>query len=239
MNDWTYATDPSLEKPLKERLTLFPREEDMLFSGLRYVWNFLIRFWLKVYFRLKIFGRENLPKGRSFVLIANHASHLDAIALSAAVPWRAISATFSAAAKDYFFGTFFRSFFSAIFFNAIPFDRKKNPRQSLELCADALAVSGQALILFPEGTRSLDGMMQPFKPGIGFLAAGTDWLVVPAYISGAHAAWPKGKSCPLPKKIAVRIGAPLSFSDVKRTKEGFAAVAETAYNQVNQLKGVS
>lgn len=235
MMDWRYETDPSLGKSLKESLSLFPREKDMLFSSIRFLWNFLIRLWLKIYFRLEIHGKERLPKHQTFVLIANHSSHLDAIALSAALPWRSISATFSAAAKDYFFSTFFRSFFSAIFLNAIPFERKKNPRKSLELCADALAVSGHGLILFPEGTRSFDGSIQSFKPGLGFLVAGSERLVVPASISGAHEAWGKGKRCPLPKKVTIRIGDPLSFADTPRTKEGFASIAAIAEQKVRNL----
>ncbi len=237
MKDWTYDPDPTIEKPLAESLTLFPREKDFFFSGLRYLWNFLLRAWLKMYFRLEIRGREQLPKAESYVLVANHSSHLDAVALSSAIPWRSIGATFSVAAKDYFFSSFFRSLFSAVCANAIPFERHKNPRESLELCADALAVSGQALILFPEGTRSQDGTILTFKPGIGFLTAGTNRLVVPAYISGAYRAWPKGKCCPRPKKVTVRIGKPLSFQSVPRTKEGFAQAAKTVEQEVIKLQG--
>lgn len=237
MNQWKYETFSSLSFGLKEKLTIFPREKDMIFSGMRLVWNALMRLWLKCYFRLKIQGREHLPKDQSYILIANHASHLDAVCLSAALPIRSIETTFSLAAKDYFFNSFFRSFLAAVCINAIPFERKKSPRQSLELCADALAVSRQTLILFPEGTRSPDGEIQPFKGGLGFLTAGSSCLVVPAYIDGAFGAWPKESSIPKPKKIVLRIGKPLSFADVERTKEGFAQIAQRAQQAVIQLKG--
>ena len=232
MTEWKYEPFDCLQRPISESLTVFPREKDISFSAIRFFWNGVMRLWLKLYFRLKISGKQHLPKMGNFVLISNHSSHLDAICLLASLPFRSISTTFALAAKDYFFSTFFRSFFAAIAFNALPFEREKNPRRSLELCADVLSASQSALVMFPEGTRSLDGQMQPFKSGLGFLVAGTDRLVVPAHISGAHQAWAKGSFFPKPKKIRVQIGPPLVFKDVPRTKEGYAHIAKTTQQAV-------
>jgi 1-acyl-sn-glycerol-3-phosphate acyltransferase len=229
VKEWIF--EPSL--PLD--FTVFPREKDMSVSALRAAWNFFLRLWLKIYFRLEIVGKERIPTKQSYVLIANHSSHLDAICLLAAIPWRQIHGTFAAAAKDYFFSSFFRSLFSAVFLNALPFERKKGPKETLELCADALQAAGNGLILFPEGTRSIDGKMGPFKSGIGYLTASTERLVVPAYIEGAHQAWPKGSHFPLPKKITIRIGEPLDVSKTPRTKEGFIEIAEEAKGAVQRL----
>lgn len=237
MKEWQYDPYLSLEKPFQETLSVFPREKDMCLSALRYLWGVLTRGWLKLYFRFRVEGRENLPKEESFVFISNHSSHLDAICLSVALPLRSISANFSVAAKDYFFGALFKSFMAAVFLNAIPFERKKSPRKSLELCADVLKVSGRTLILFPEGTRSMDGRLQPFKSGLGFLTASTQRLVVPACIIGAHGAWAKGEFVPKPKKVTLKIGKPLSFQEIPRTKEGFSHIANAAYNAVRQLQG--
>ena len=76
----------TLTEPVVERLRRFPREPDMLVYGLRMAAALLCRGWLRLYHRLSISGRENLPAEGSFVMVANHASHLDALCLLAALP---------------------------------------------------------------------------------------------------------------------------------------------------------
>lgn len=235
MKPWTYQPSPTLLLSLAEQLTVFPRERDMTHAALRILWTLGLRIVLRVYFRLHIVGRERLPTADSYVLVANHASHLDGVALSTVVPIRAIHRAFAAAAKDYFFSSFWRSFFSAVFINAVPFDRFEKKRESLELCADLLDVSDRVLIMFPEGTRSLTGAIQPFKRGIGILVAGTDRQVVPAFIDGAHAAWPTGSRFPRPWRVRVILGAPRGFAQVLRTPEGFEQVAREVEAAVRQV----
>ncbi len=235
MKPWAYQPSPAIGQSVAERLTVFPRERDMTHAVLRVLWTVWLRAVLRIYFRLRVIGRERLPKTGSYVLVANHASHLDGVALSTAVPVRAVHRAFAAAAKDYFFSSFWRSFFSVVFINALPFDRKGNKRESLELCADLLDISDRVLIMFPEGTRSVTGEIQPFKRGVGILTAGTQQLVVPAYIDGAHAAWPKGAMFPKPKRVRVFIGGPISFERVPRTEEGFLQVARQVEAAVRQL----
>ncbi len=236
MKPWVYDPSPAVHQDIAAQLTVFPREPDLSFSLLRRFWTIGLRCFLKLYFRLTIHGKENLPLDKSCVLVANHSSHLDAAALSAAFPLRLIDSTFAVAAKDYFFGSFFKSFFAAIFVNALPFDRKIHRRESLELCADTLGVSRCALIMFPEGTRSADGKLQEFKKGLGILTAGTDRIVVPAYIEGAFAAWPKGNVFPKPHRVTVHIGTPLTFKDAPRNEEGFKLVTRRAQAAVAELK---
>ena len=235
MKEWSYHSSPSMDKSIAESLTVFPRERDMTHSFLRVFWNLSLRLFLKVYFRLNIKGQENLPQDKGFVLVANHSSHLDAVCLSAALPVKSINRVFSVAAKDYFFSSFWRSLFSVIFINALPFDRHDKKRESLELCANFLNVSDQVLLMFPEGTRSLNGAIQMFKKGIGILVAGTDRLVVPAYIDGAFEAWPKGNKVPKPKRVLVRIGQPMSFVEIQRNEEGYQKVAQLCELAVKNL----
>jgi 1-acyl-sn-glycerol-3-phosphate acyltransferase len=236
MRAWSYEPSPAIAQRPGEQLTVFPRERDMTHALLRILWTLWLRLFLRVYFRLRVMGRERLPKTGSCVLVSNHASHLDAVALSTVIPLRLVERTFAAAAKDYFFSSFWRSFFSAVFINAVPFDRLEHKRESLELCADLLHASDRILIMFPEGTRSMTGEIQPFKKGIGILAAGTGTRVVPAYIDGAHAAWPKGSRWPRPARVRVMLGEPLDFSDTPRTDEGIAHVTQTVEAAVRRLQ---
>jgi len=235
MKSWTYHASPALQQSFQEQLTVFPREPDMTSSLMRLAWNLGLRAFLRTYFRLKVHGRKGLP-AEAFVVVANHSSHLDAVALSTIVPLRALDRTFSAAARDYFFSSFIRSFFSAIFINALPFNRDGKSKASLELCADILGASGNVLIMFPEGTRSTNGEIQAFHRGIGQLVAGTSLKVVPAYLSGAFNAWPKGERIPRPRRVSIHIGPPVEFSHVPRDKEGFSRVARELENHVRALK---
>jgi len=236
MNPWTYDPSPAISQSLSEQFTVFPRERDLTHTILRIAWTLCVRAVLHSYFQLQIVGRERLPRSGSYVLAANHSSHLDAVSLSAALPIRSIHRAFAVAAKDYFFSSVWRSMFSAIFVNALPFDRTEEKRRSLELCADVLDVSDNVLVMFPEGTRSTTGEIQSFKKGLGVLTAGTDRLVVPAYIDGAFQAWPKGARMPRPRRVRVLIGEPIDFGHLPRTDEGFLQVAHDVEAAVRTLQ---
>jgi 1-acyl-sn-glycerol-3-phosphate acyltransferase len=211
MDSWHYEPAQDLEQPLTERLRNFPREPDMLVYGARLGAALLIRGWLRIYHRLEVLGRENLPMDRSFVLVANHASHLDTLCLLSALPLGKLHRAFPAAARDYFFVTVPRLLAAAIVVNALPFDRQIHIRQSLSLCRGLLENSGNILLIFPEGTRSATGELGDFKPGIGLLTAGTCHPVVPCYLHGTYDAWPKGNWFPRPRKVQLIVGRPRCF----------------------------
>jgi len=237
METWDYKPTEDFDKTPIERLSAFPRQPDMFWYGVRFVVHVFLRAWLKIYHRYRVKGREHLPKDQPFVMVANHSSHLDALCLLSALPLTAIQKTYPAAAKDYFFTTLPKVAFSAIVVNAMPFDRKENPRESIDVCRELLATPGHALILFPEGTRSATGELAPFKSGIGFLTAGTNIPVVPCFLDGAYRSWPKGGWIPRPRKLALHIGAPLFFADVSADKEGAKRVAAALEEAVKSLTG--
>jgi len=219
MKRWTYTPSPLLDKSLAEQLTTFPRDPTLPVYGLRFLGMLFLKAFFATYFRLRILGRGRIPKSGPFVLVANHSSHLDAVALACALPARQWHHAYAAAAQDYFFQGFFRSLVAVFFTNAVPFDRREDPRRSLELCADLLHVSHEALIMFPEGTRSPDGEVHEFRSGVGRLVAGTKVPVFPAYIAGAHRAWPKGSAIPRPRRITIAIGEPRTFTSVSSPRE--------------------
>lgn len=219
MTPWSYEPAADLDKSVIERLRHFPREPDMLVYGLRSAAALMLRGWLRLYHRFTITGAENLPATGSFILVANHASHLDTLCLLSALPLRKLHRAFPAAAKDYFFVSVHRLAMAAIVVNALPFGRQSQIRQSLDLCRQLLANPGNILILFPEGSRTKTGQMGEFRPGIGLLVAGTDIPVVPCHLNGAFHAWPKGKMLPRPGTIRLQIGAPLKFNHYSAGKD--------------------
>jgi 1-acyl-sn-glycerol-3-phosphate acyltransferase len=235
MDSWQYEPTADFDKSPLDKLRMFPRQPDMLVYALRFVVHALLRMWLAVYHRYRVLGREHLPLDRPFVLVANHGSHLDALALLSALPLTRIQKAYPAAAKDYFFTSMPKVAFSAVVVNAMPFDRKENPRDSLAICRDLLETPEHILILFPEGTRTTTGEIAPFKPGIGFLTAGTGITVVPCHLAGAYRAWPKGAWLPRPRRLTLRIGSPLTFADLPADKEGAKAVATKLEAAVKEL----
>ena len=197
----------ALERRAVERLRRFPREPDVLVDALRLLVALVIRGLLRIYCRFQIVGLKNLPNDdESFVLVANHSSHLDSVCLLAALPLRRLPRAFPVAAEDYFFRNVPRSWFATVVMNALPFGRQLRVRESLAVCAQLLAQPGNVLVIFPEGTRSKCGATSAFKPGIGALLAEGGASVLPCYLDGAFRAWPKGRRLPRPRKVQLIIG---------------------------------
>ena len=232
---WQYEPAPDLDKSPAERLRRFPREPDITVYGLRSLIALLLRGWLRFWHRLEIIGGENLPAQGSYVVVANHTSHLDTLCLLAAMPLRKLHRAFPAAAQDYFFVSVPRLAIAAVVVNALPFGRQKNIRQSLEVCRELLANPGNVLILFPEGTRTATGELGEFKPGVGLLVAGTELPVVPCHLSGGFKAWPKGKWIPRPRKLILRIGQPRNYSTLTIGKEAAESVCTDLQKAVADL----
>ena len=235
MKKWQYEPAQDLDQRLIERLRNFPREPDMLIYGLRSLVALIIRGLLRTYCRFEIIGNEHVRSNRSFVLVANHSSHLDTVCLLAALRLRQLHRAFPAAAADYFFKSVPRTWIATVVVNALPFARQTHVRQSLAICGELLANAGNVLIIFPEGTRSRNGELQEFKPGIGALLVGRDIPVLPCFLDGASRAWPKGKRLPRPRKVRLIIGAPRNYASTLPEKGVSSAIAAELREAVKQL----
>lgn len=208
------------ERALLEGRSRLPAQPGGMVSALRAVIAVVIRGLLRLYTRFEIVGHENIRTNRSLVVVANHSSHLDAVCLLAALPVRKLHRAFSAAAEDYFFRNLSRRWIASIVVNALPFARHNHVRESLEFCRDLLGNSGTILVVFPEGTRSVTGEIQEFKPGIGALVAGRDISVLPCYLDGTARVWPKGKHFFRPHKVRLIIGEPRQYATYNRGDAG-------------------
>src|SRR5262245_39708307 len=117
MEQWLYDPAKDFDQSQQTRLRGILREPGLLVNSLRLVSAAALRFWLRSYHRLTIVGRENLPTDRSFVLIANHTSHLDALCLLSALSFRQLRNAFPVAARDYFCLTTLRAQVAKLFVN--------------------------------------------------------------------------------------------------------------------------
>ena len=235
MPEWEYHPSPDIDSTMRENLQNFPREPRMLSYTVRSVAALILRAWMRVYHRLQIDGRANLPDTGSYILVCNHTSHLDAMCLLCTVPLRKIHRTFPAAAADYFFSSLPRSAVSAILINALPFDRKVHGAGSLTVCSELLKNDGNVLIIFPEGTRTTSGEMGRFRSGIGRLVVGTDLPVIPCHLSGGVDAWPKGKALPRPRRLRLRIGRARTYGQLDKNSESVREICRDLEERVSDL----
>ena len=114
----------------------------------------------------------------------------------------------------------------SLFLNTFPFSRTGGAQAQLHSSSNLLK-SGWNLVLFPEGSRSVDGRMGEFKPGVGHLANETGAPVVPLHIRGSYQIMPRGQKLPLPGPVRVRIGKPMTPAPKEGSRE-FTARVERA-----------
>ena len=88
-------------------------------------------------------------------------------------------------------------------------DRNISTDETVNLCKLFISNGNRNIIFFPEGTRSLNGSLGPFKKGATSFAIKLGIPIVPVYINGSHKAWPKGSLFMRPKRISVLIGEPM------------------------------
>lgn len=225
MDDWQYkpAGDHGLRH--EEGLKSLRREAGLIGTITQSAWRVAVRAYLRGYHRLRVEGLEHVPVRPPFVMVANHTSHLDALTLAAALPWQLRRFAFPIAAGDVFFETPAVAFFSAMMLNALPMWRKSCGPHAMQQLRDRLLSEPTIYVLFPEGTRSRDGTLGRFKPGLGMIVAESDVPVVPCYLDGAHAACPANRKMPLPLPLHLRIGPPLTFGAVKNERAGWQEIA--------------
>lgn len=218
-----------------ERFQSVRRESGLLESLTHHACFSLVRIYFAIAHRLTIVGREKLPAHGPFVLVANHCSHLDAMALGAALTPRHRERAFPIAAGDVFFQSTVTSTFSAIMLNALPMWRKNCGPHALAELRRKLQEERAVFIIFPEGGRSRTGSMMPFKHGLGMLVAETKVPVVPCALVGTFEALPPDRKIPRPGAIKLVIGDALEFASTSNDRTGWSQIAASAESSVRDL----
>ena len=176
----------------------------------------------QMFFRGDVAGLENLPKAGGYIVAANHASHLAPPIVGQFLP-RQVS----------FFArkTLWKPGLAAWWLDAvgtIPVDRDGGTSlDAIKRVLGALS-SGRVVIVFPEGTRSANGVLQPPKSGVGLLACKARVPVVPARVFGSFEAFGKDGRLRLGSPVSVTYGKPLYPADFDHPEDGKERYARTA-----------
>lgn len=200
-------------------------------------WSFF-RLMYATYFRWRVYNSERVPLTGSVILAANHMSYLDpplvGSALSRPINYMARESLFRFPVVN----QVLRSW------NAVPVDRDGGGARGLKNILDRLRAGG-GIILFPEGTRSRDGKLQPARSGIGLIVAKTDAPVVPVRVFGSFEAWGRDKIFPRPHRVMVKYGQPMRFEKLRaeaatcdkvRLKQIYQEIADELMAEIAKLE---
>jgi 1-acyl-sn-glycerol-3-phosphate acyltransferase len=200
-------------------------------------WHFF-RALFALYFRWRVFNPERVPATGPVILAANHASYLDPPLVGAG-----IRRQINYLARDSIFhvpilATILRSW------EVVPVDRDGGTGRGLKEILNRLA-EGRAIILFPEGTRSRHGRLNPARSGIGLTVIKSGAPVVPARVFGTHEAFGPHKRLPRPRRLMVKYGQPLLFQALRaeaataskqRLREIYQQVADEIMSAIARLE---
>jgi long-chain acyl-CoA synthetase len=182
--------------------------------------DFLQQFLYERFLKTHYEGRSNIPPHTNFIVAANHCSHLD-MGLTKMALGEYGKDMVALAAADYFFDTKYKRAVMENFTNLVPMERTGSLRQSLRHAKSFLDRGYNALI-FPEGTRSMTGVMADFKPVVGYLALHARVGILPMFLEGTYAAMPKGTTLIKNREVGARIGRLLSYEELEEMTRGMA-----------------
>ena len=190
------------------------------------------------YFRWRVFNAERVPLQGGVILASNHASFLDPPLVGSG-----LKRDINYLARESLFrfpgiGALLRSW------NSVPVDRDGGGAKGLKKILDRL-LAGGGIILFPEGTRTPDGQLQPARSGIGLTVIKSTAPVVPVRVFGTFEAYGRHLKFPRPHRVAVKYGRPLNFAalraeakscDKARLKEIYQQIADEIMAEIAKLE---
>jgi 1-acyl-sn-glycerol-3-phosphate acyltransferase len=172
-------------------------------------------------FSYRAFGQENIVEDGPAIMAANHQSYMDPPLIG--ITCR--NELYYMARKTLFEKKLLGPLISRV--NAFPVDLSRGDLTAVRTIINLLK-DGHRTVIFPEGTRSRDGKIQPARPGIGMIIAKTLVPVVPMRIFGSFEAWPKGGKI-RPHRVTVVVGKPMRFSN-----EDLSGSSREAYQSISE-----
>ncbi|MBN1764308.1 MAG: 1-acyl-sn-glycerol-3-phosphate acyltransferase [Sedimentisphaerales bacterium] len=159
-------------------------------------------------FKVRMFGRENVPDEGGVLLLSNHQSYLDPVlcglGLHREVDYMARDSLFT----NNYFAAYIRSL------NAFPIQREHADTRAIKEIINRLK-AGHVVTMFPEATRSRDGRIRTIKPGLELIARRSGAVIVPIVIDGAFETWPRHQKLPGMGHICIKYGRAITPEQVK------------------------
>ena len=187
----------------------------------------LLRLGLEYYFDLRVTGRRNVPRRGGVILASNHQSFLDPALIGTTLRRPCAFLARQNLYDNHVFGRIILGL------NAMPVPRNHLSPEALRRAVGVLK-RGWPLALFPEGTRTEDGQLQPLRRGLALLAVRAEVPVTPVRISGAYEAWPRQRRFPCRGKIGVAFGPLLVYDGRTDTYDSFT---ESVHCSISSLGG--
>lgn len=197
----------------------------------------------KVFPGFRVSGREHLPTSGPFLICPNHQSYIDSFVVLSQLPWRVFRSLFFVGASEYFESPLMSRFARAT--NIVPVDPNANLMRAMQAGAAGLRL-GKVLVLFPEGERSIDGELKPFRKGAAVLASHLAVPIVPVAMDGLYQLWPRSRGVQwralLPWRgtpIRLRFGAPVRVTpgDDQATAAALRGAVEVLFGEIRAARG--
>lgn len=176
----------------------------LLYHFFRGLW----RLWFRLAHRARFYHTERVPEKGACLIVANHQSFYDPPLVGCAIHWRAF--TFLARAS------LFRSRFGGALrrVNALPIKDGEGDIRAIRDIIERLK-KGEAVVIFPEGSRTFDGAMQPFREGAALIVRRAKCPVIPVAVEGVYDAWPRTQKLPtIGRRVAVMYAEPIQPEDL-------------------------
>ncbi|MCS7253294.1 MAG: lysophospholipid acyltransferase family protein [Armatimonadota bacterium] len=185
-----------------------------------------------VLFRFKVAGRENVPPNGALIVAPTHRSYVDPIFVGAALPRRAFYMAKAEAFEVPLLGAIMRAY------HAFPVRREIFDRRAIRFAMHLLA-HGEALVMFPEGTRNPHHELLQPKLGIAYLALQTGAPVLPVALMGTEGVMPIGEARLRLAPVEVRFGEALQFELLKGEKPERELLVSVAVEIMRALSNLS
>lgn len=183
----------------------------------------------KTFFNYRVIGAENILETGPCIVAANHCSFMDPPLVGVAFQ-RGIHYLARKSLLDWpILGPILPEL------NVIPVDQKNADRSALMGIIRVVRDGGAALI-FPEGSRSSNGQLQPAQPGVGMIVAKTGAPVLPVRVCGSYEAFPRNRKLPRLTKITVKIGRRLNFSGADfKDRQDYLRCSQSIMDAIGEL----
>ena len=226
------------ENPRQEIINTIHLNPRMIEGILTFIFLNGICVLLRIFWLLKVKGKNNLPYNKPFIICPNHSSYLDGFAVAASVGLSHELNLFFLGYSGYFQAPLIQ--WAVKIARLIAIDPAVNLTDAMQASAFILK-NNKSLCIFPEGERSFDGGIKDFKKGVGILIAETDCLIVPCFISGSYQAWPRGQRLPKCSALTVIFGKPCTQEELKEAgskyhpHDGYEAITLGLKEKVSEL----